>query len=150
MERFSVFLGAIVAAWLLIRAIPHLPFVNERSPAEPGNGRPTMSPAELRFYQVLLQCIPAGYEVWAKANLAEFGEYRDIHVDFLITSGADRFPALIIDFDDLTPLGIRDHAHDTIPSGLQTERIEMAGEYCAASLRCRINACLGVRQRLAA
>lgn len=138
MERFVFFLVAIAAALLLIRLIPHLPFVTER---ETEAGRPTMSQAELRFYQVLLRCIPAGYEVWAKPNLGDYTDRAVGYVDFLITKGSDREPALIVDFDD-TPIGVRSEAtRREYPFPILS--IAMEDDYLAPVIRNRIQAALG-------
>ncbi len=110
-----------------------------------------MSPAELRFYQVLLQCIPAGHEVWAKADLSQFGNHRSAFVDFLITRGGDRNPALIIDFDDRGPLGLSaEEVNLSMITSLPILRVPMAGDYSAPSLSYQIRQSLADRQELRA
>lgn len=141
MERILVFLGALLATLVLIKAIPRLPFASAANTET--SGRPTMSPAELKFYQVLLQSIPGGYEVWAKAQLSQYGVPCSGFVDFLITQGGDKSPALIVDFDDITPLGLRNEGPDvTLMTSLPVLRIPMAGEYCLPSIRARVNQAL--------
>ncbi len=110
-----------------------------------------MSPAELRFYQVLLQCIPAGYEVWAKANLNQYSATCAGCVDFLLTYGSDKTPALVIDFDEETPLGIRPKAPSTSSlAGLAILRIPMAGEYSPLLVKAKITQSLTAKDRIAA
>ena len=149
MERFAVFLVALLAAVFLIKLIPRLPFASETETE--ACGRPTMSPAELRFYQVLLQCIPAGHEVWAKARVCDFGAFRDGYVDFLITRGGERSPVLVVDLDELGPAGLRSEAvsPDLIPS-LPVLKVSIASDYVPSNLRTRITESLGISVRKAA
>lgn len=144
-----MFLVALLAAIFLIKLIPRLPFASEKETE--ACGRPTMSPAELRFYQTLLQCIPAGHEVWAKARVCDFGAFRDGYVDFLITRGGERTPVLVVDLDELGPTGLRGEAvsPELIPSQ-PVLKVALATDYVPGILRTRIAEALGTSVRKAA
>jgi hypothetical protein len=149
MERVTVFVGALLATILFIRLIPRLPIGKSIPESEV---RPTMSPAELRFFQVLRQCIPRGYEVWPKADLSQYwpSGSESVFVDFLITYGVDQTPALIVDFDDLTPLGLKAGLDISARSLLPVTRVPMAHEYQVDLVRAQIERALALEQRKAA
>lgn len=151
MERFLVFFGAIMGAWFLIRAIPQLHLGKAPSAQTDNHGRPVLSPAELRFFQVLRQAVPSGYEVWPKANLADYTSQAHQYVDFLLTYGFDRRPVLIVELEEMTTQGFRRVNGDTALAGcLPVLYINSDGDYLAPILQAQIERSLGLEQRKAA
>jgi len=110
-----------------------------------------MSQEELRFFQVLRQALPIGFEVWPKANLSDFAPVARQYVDFLLTFGPDRKPALIVDLSEMTTQGFVNQAVDSDLAGaIPTMRVNADGDYVAPLLRNRIERELGMQERLAA
>jgi len=120
-----------------------------------------LTPAELRFYRVLLKAVPSGVSVFVKVRVLDildvearaWREYgapaSGMHVDFVIADAATAVPLLAVELDDkshaLPKAKKRDAFKDSAFASAEVPllRITAARRYSEADLRARIQAVRG-------
>lgn len=127
--------------------VPRLPFTRRDA---------LLSPAELRFYRVLMGAAPPGLAVFAKVRLMDvvqvpgdaWRQYgapgSGMHLDFLIVDAATTAPRLVIELDDKSHWQAEARTRDAFKdaalasAGVPILRVTAAGRYHVGELRTRV------------
>jgi Protein of unknown function (DUF2726) len=144
----AVVLAIVIAVWLVMRKRrPSLPYVKRPS---------LLTPAELRFYRVLLRAVPAGLVVFVKVRLIDLVNVPDkawreygapasgMHLDFVLADAATLEVVLVIELDDKSHLGTEAQKRDKFKNaalgaaGVPILRVRAAGRYDEGDLRANI------------
>jgi hypothetical protein len=146
--------------WIIVAGIAFLVLVALWSLFKPRFGRmpftkrpALLSPGELRFYRVLLVCLPPGVLEFVKVRLMDLVAVPDhlwrrygapangMHVDFVVADAASTEVLLVIELDDrshpLPSVATRDAFKEAVLSSAAVPilRIKAAGRYDTAESR---------------
>ena len=142
----------LIFVWRMsIRRLPKMPFSRCGS---------LLTAGELRFYKMLLQCVPKGLTVFVKVRLMDLVSVPDyawreygakgsgMHLDFVLADANTLLPCLVIELDDKShwrpDVRERDAFKDAAleSAGLPMLRVTAAGRYDAAAIRGQIASAL--------
>jgi Protein of unknown function (DUF2726) len=137
----------VLLLWLIVALKRPLPFTRRKA---------LLTPAELRFYLVLLKAIPAGITVFAKVRLMDivdvpadaWRKYRapasGMHADFVLAEAATTEPRAVIELDDRSHLRPDVRQRDAFKdaalaaAGVPVMRVAVAREYGSENLAAKI------------